>query len=75
MRVIDYSDLVQAINRVNGWREGMIDSPLVAQLAQSLQVYKGRGEFNGTVDSALECLIQAEYEVQHLQRSQTNETD
>ena len=35
------------------------------QIARSLQVYIDRGEFNGSLSSAIECLQMAGYEVNH----------
>lgn len=37
---------------------------LERQLLGSLLVYKSRGEFDGTFESAIECLKQAEYEIE-----------
>ena len=60
--MIMYTDLVSAINRVNGWRDGMEMGTLERQMSDSLQVYKRRGEFDGTVESAIRCLELACYE-------------
>ena len=37
---------------------------LEAQLARSLRVYQDRGEFDGSLESAIECLTLAEYEIE-----------
>jgi hypothetical protein len=63
--MIQYIDLVCAINRVLGWRDGIEMGSLEKQLSASLQVYQSRGEFDGTVSSALECLELAGYEFAH----------
>lgn len=62
--MISYLDVLNAVNRVNGWRDGFIMTNLERQLSQSLEVYKRRGEFNGTMDSAKECLELAGYEIE-----------
>lgn len=36
---------------------------LALQLMQSLEIYKERGEFDGTLNSAIECLTLAGYEI------------
>lgn len=36
---------------------------LYRQLISSLSVYEGRGEFDGGFDSAVDCLLQAGYEI------------
>jgi hypothetical protein len=36
---------------------------VIHQMALSLKVYRDRGEFDGSVNSAIECLEQAEYEI------------
>lgn len=43
-----------------------------SQLAQSLSVYWSRKEFDGSIDSAVECLLWAGYEIQ--QREAQHET-
>lgn len=40
------------------------DSSLVGQLVSSLKVYVGRGEFDGSLNSAVECLTLACYEIE-----------
>ncbi len=37
--------------------------PLKQQLVNSLHVYEDRGEFDGSIKSAIDCLTQAGYEV------------
>jgi hypothetical protein len=59
---INYMTLVNVVNVLNGWREYPAPQTLEHQLVQSLEVYKRRGEFDGTMRSAFECLSQAEYE-------------
>jgi hypothetical protein len=62
--MITYKDLIDAVNRVNGHREGFEDSLTVKQLVLSLNVYKDRQEFDGTINSAKQCLKLAEYEIE-----------
>lgn len=62
--MINYTNILDAVNRVNGHRAGIIVSPLENQLTLSLLVYKDRGEFDGTIMSAIECLTQAAYEIE-----------
>jgi hypothetical protein len=62
--MIHYIDVVNAVNRVNGWRDGIDEYPLECQLVQSLRIYQSRGEFNGTMKSAYECLELAGYELE-----------
>src|SRR4051812_27067670 len=37
---------------------------VIRQLTLSLRVYRDRGEFDGSIASAIECLEQAEYEIE-----------
>ena len=61
----NYNELIHAINIVNGCpMEGIHIGSFVKQLAISLRVYADRGEFDGTVDSAIDCLNLAGYEFQ-----------
>jgi hypothetical protein len=60
--MFQYVHLIQAVNTANGWRPNEDNSKSVRQLVSSLLVYKERGEYDGTVSSALECLERAEYE-------------
>lgn len=60
---ISYLQVLDASNRVLGHRDGINCGNLEKQLALSLGVYKERGEFDGTMKSAIECLILAEYEL------------
>lgn len=62
--MIHYLDILNAVNRVNGWRDGFVMTNLERQLSQSLEVYKRRGEFDGTMDSAYKCLTLACYELE-----------
>lgn len=41
-----------------------LDLTGTCQLARSLTLYRDRGEYNGTLQSAIDCLQQADYEVQ-----------
>lgn len=61
-----YLEVVNAVNRVHGWRDDFELGALEKQLSQTLQVSKNRGEFDGTIKSALACLSQSGYEVNHL---------
>lgn len=58
MNTVKYRELIDAINIVYGFRK----EPHT-QISMALQLYKDRGEFDGTVLSAIECLQQAEYEI------------
>jgi hypothetical protein len=60
--MIRYQDLVDAINACNGFRQAPVAGTLESQLVGSLRVYQRRGEFDGTVASAKECLELAGYE-------------
>lgn len=42
-------------------------SALHKQLAQSLELYEERGEYDGTIESAIECLTLAAYEIETAQ--------
>ena len=64
--MITYIDVLDAVNRVNGHRRGLIDNNLVKQLTSTLKVYKRRKEFTGTIESALDCLQLSGYEVDHI---------
>ena len=61
--MINYLNIVDAVNRINGHRDGVEFSTSEKQLVNSLKVYQSRGEFNGTISSAIECLKQAGYEL------------
>lgn len=63
MNPISYEMLVCVVNVLNGWREYPAPKTLEHQLVQSLEVYKRRGEFDGTMISARDCLRMAEYEI------------
>jgi len=60
--MIYYLDVFDAVNAVKGHRPPTI-STLVSQLALSLETYKGRGEFDGSIRSAIECLELAGYDL------------
>jgi len=47
----------------------MMESKTVQQVIQSLKVYQDRGEFDGSVESAKECLELAGYEIEKLSPS------
>jgi hypothetical protein len=64
--MIRYDDVIIAINRVLGWREGIELGFLEKQLSQSLQLYWNRKEFDGTIKSALWCLYRAGYETEYV---------
>lgn len=38
--------------------------PNLAQVIESLRVYVGRGEYDGTFNSAVNCLLAAQYEIE-----------
>lgn len=61
--MIQYLQVLDAVNRLAGLRENIPMSKLEQHLALSLDVYKRRGEFNGTMKDAIECLVNAEYEL------------
>lgn len=56
--IVDYCHLVEAINVVNGWlsRENVF-SGYVLHLVDILVNCKISGCFDGTVDSAYQCLL------------------
>ena len=51
--MIRYIEIVDAVNRINGHREGMIDGLFLSQLVARLQACK---EFDGTIESAIRIL-------------------
>jgi len=60
---IRIEDVQKAMRMLDNPREYLFCEALHKQLAGSLEVYEGRGEYDGTLASALECLRLAEYEV------------
>lgn len=65
-----------AANYVTNERLGRstpFNNPIIPQLINSLKVYKGRGEFDGTIGSAVECLRQAGYQVPSEEPDHTHE--
>ena len=67
--MIQYLDILNAVNRVNGSRDGFDMGHLERQLSQSLEIYKQRGEFDGTIKSAYEVLTLAGYELEPMEVS------
>lgn len=72
--MIAYQDVVNAMNRLSGFREGFPMGALEKQLTLSLKVYHDRGEYDGTVESAYECLERACYELVPLNIPPTSST-
>jgi len=62
--MIRYEHILDAVNNVNGWREGIESSPLVKHLTQVLEEYKNRGEFQGDMQSAIDCLQDSAFEIE-----------
>jgi hypothetical protein len=60
--MITTKDVFHAVNAI---RNNLPTDGVVTQLVNSLKVYEGRGEFDGSLDSALECLTDAKYEIYH----------
>lgn len=67
--MITYIQVLNAVNRIHGWRDGIESSPLENQLAMSLRLYKDRKEFDGTMSSAYDCLVLAGYELNYEKES------
>lgn len=66
MQNLDYQDIVIAVNRVNGWRDGFEIGRFEATLAAILEEDRLEGSFNGTIASALRCFERQGYNVRHL---------
>jgi len=62
--MLKYIEIVDAVNTVNGNRQRMNNDSTVNSLVCSLELYKDRGEFDGTIKSAKKCLRQADYEIE-----------
>lgn len=64
MYPIDRSTLETAMNlhKTGIYKRCPMYANVPVQLAYSLAIYESRGEYKGTVESAIECLKQAEYE-------------
>ncbi len=62
------SQIKSAIKLATGKSNWYRCSPYVQQIARSLAVYINRGEFNGSVESAIECLGLAGYEIKGARR-------
>ena len=60
--MITYTQLVDVVNNINDHRKGFVLGPYEKHLTISLQLYKARQEFDGTVESAILCLMGAGYE-------------
>jgi hypothetical protein len=63
---VQYIHIVSAVNIVNGnpVPKHIEESKYIQQLVGSLEVYKRRGAFDGTMPSACECLQLAGYETE-----------
>lgn len=55
------SQIVLAMKVIRGENHQM--NATIKQIIESLLVYKQRGEFSGYIDEAINCLLQAGYEV------------
>lgn len=62
--MITKHDVVIAMNILTGKQKLPYPDAKTKQVVQSLRVYRDRGELGSTVGSAIECLIQAGYEVE-----------
>ena len=60
--MITYTELLDAVNTINGSRYYFENTGWVRQLIRVLRVYSARDEFDGTIKSAYDCLKQSEYE-------------
>ncbi len=58
--MITYIDLIIAMNRVLGWREGIPLGLFERELSETLTYSVPK--FDGTVDSAIQCLTAAGYQ-------------
>jgi hypothetical protein len=63
--MLTYIDVLNAANRLNGWRDGFAWSETEKQLVNSLRVYLQRGDYDGTMASAYHCLELAGYELKN----------
>lgn len=61
--MIRIEDVQKAMRMLDNPMEYLSCEALHKQLAMSLEVYQDRGEFDGTVESAVECLEMAQYEI------------
>ena len=58
------NEILDAVNTINGFRDRQNNGSFVNTLVCTLDLYKDRGEFDGTIASAKKCLRQAEYEIE-----------
>jgi hypothetical protein len=63
VKMVNYLDMLNAVNRVLGWREGIPMTQYEQKLSETLETYKLSGVFDGTMESAKECLEMAGYEL------------
>jgi len=61
--VITKSEVLSAMNLLSAPSGYLSATATEKQLASSLEVYERRGEFDGSLESAIECLERAEYEI------------
>lgn len=61
--MISFKDLKKAIKYYNSKWDLESESEIVRQLVSSLDVYRERQEFDGTLETAIECLTLAGYEI------------
>jgi hypothetical protein len=66
--MIKLDDIKKAIRMVENPVEYLNCDSLHKQLAQSLEIYLSRDEFNGDLSSAIECLARAAYDVEEARR-------
>lgn len=69
MMALNYADILIAINRVLGHREGIEQGFFEKGLAEVLINNKERGRFDGTVESALKCFEDEGYDVSSIRSS------
>lgn len=57
-------DIIEGMRLINQPTRYLFASEESKQVAGSLEVYADRGEFDGSFESAVECLKQAEFEIE-----------
>lgn len=59
--MIKQDDITKAMRMVENPREYLNCESVHKQLAMALELYQDRGEYDGTYESAYECLVSAAY--------------
>lgn len=62
--MITLDEVRKAIKMVENPIEWLNCTAVEKQLSKSLEIYQDRNEFDGSLESAIECLKLAEYEIQ-----------